>query len=273
MIRRAFFAFALALAALSAGPALAGSECLTPTEIAAPEATAGAFPLVAAALAAGRLDVLAIGSGTVMGARGRPEGSFADRMVQDLREAVPGAEIRLVVQGERGMAAAAMLAALRRDLPGKTFRLVVWQTGTVEAVRKTPPTQFAETLDDGAALVRAAGADLLLVDPQYSRLLQAHATLPPYQEAMRQAAARNHAVLFHRFDLIQHWVDSGALDLESVARADRTKAVAQLNACLGQAMAEAVLRAAQGEGLRPSTPPRAERPLDPTLWRGVERGG
>jgi hypothetical protein len=234
------------LPALSgAGPATAAEPgCPAASDIAAPEATAGALPRVAAALTAGGLDVLVVGSGTVFGARGRPEGSFVDHMAQDLRAWLPGTGIRLTVQGERGMTAAAMLAILRKDLAGGGFALVVWQTGTVEAVRELPPDEFAQTLDDGAEAVRAAGADLILVDQQYSRMLKTHVLLQPYRDAMQEAARRHHAVLFSRFDLIRQWVQAGDLDLESAAKPDRPKMAGLLSACLGQALARAVLRAA-----------------------------
>ncbi len=245
MLRQAILAALLLFAPLGAGPAGAtGPDCPAATGIAAPEATAGTLPRVAAALNAHGLDVLAIGSGSVLGVRGRPEGSFPDHMAQDLRAGLPGTEIHLTVQGERGLTAAAMLATLHKDLAGQHVALVVWQTGTVEAVRKLPLDEFARTLDEGAEAVRAAGADLILVDQQYSRLLQAHVDLPPYRAAMQQAAQRHHAVLFSRFDLIRQWVEAGDLDLESAAKADRPKMAALRNACLGQALARTVLRAA-----------------------------
>ncbi len=246
MVRMAFFAALLPLALLCAGPVGSSSVagCPAASESVAPEAPPGALPRVAAALKSGRLDVLAIGSATVLGARGRAEGSFSDRMVQQLREAAPGAEIHLTVQGERGMPATRMLALLRRQLAGKNFALVVWQTGTVEAARKLPAEEFARTLDAGAEAVHAAGADLLLVDPQYSRMLQANTTLGPYRETMQQAARRHAALLFSRFDLIRRWAEAGQLDLESAAKPEREKMAEQLNACLGQALAQTVLRAA-----------------------------
>ena len=142
------------------------------------------------------------------------------------------------------MTAAAMLAALHKGLDGRGISLVVWQTGTVEAMQKLPPEEFARTLDAGAEVVRAAGADLLLVDPRYSRLLQTHATLGPYRETMQQVAQRHAAVLFRRFDLIRQWVEAGQIDLESVAKSERPKMTERLNACLGQALAQTVLRAA-----------------------------
>jgi hypothetical protein len=245
MFRQAFFAALLPLVLLCAGPV--GStvpSCPDTPDTVSPEAIPGALPRVAAALNARKLEVLAIGSATVLGARGQPEGSFSDRMVQDMRQAMPGADIRLTVQGGRGMTAAGMLALLRRQLAGKEFALVVWQTGTVEAAFRMPPEEFARILDAGADAVRAAGADLLLVDPQYSRVLQAHTTLGPYRETMQQAARRHAAVLFRRFDLIRQWVEAGQLDLESAAKPEREKMAERLNACLGQALAQTVMRAA-----------------------------
>ena len=240
---------------LSGGRAtVAAPVCPAPPEVAAPDVAPGMFPRVAGALQAGHLTVLAIGSGTVLGARGRAEGSFSDQMAQDLRNAMPGTDIRLVLRGERGITAAGMLAIMSKELgpqqPGRQepgghhFDLVVWQTGTVEAVRNAPPDQFARTLDEGAAAVRLVGADLLLVDPQYSRMLQSHAALDPYREAMQDAAHRHGAVLFRRFELGRSWADAGQLDLESASRPERRRITERLNACLGAALAQTVLRAA-----------------------------
>jgi acyl-CoA thioesterase I len=245
MLRQALLAVLLMIGLPASGPAGAsGPACPPVSNIAAPGAAAGMLPGVAAGLKAGQLDVLAIGSGTVLGARGRAEGSFADRMAQELRAAAPGAAVRLTVQGERGMTAALMLATLRRDLAGRKYQLVVWQTGTVEAVRKLPPEEFARTLDDGAAAVSAAGAELVLVDPQFSRMLQNHANLAPYREAMQAVAERHHALLFRRFALVRHWAESGELDLEAAPGPDRVKTAALLNTCLGESLARVVLRAA-----------------------------
>jgi hypothetical protein len=58
---------------------------------------------------------------------------------------------------------------------------------------------------------------------------------------MHAAAARNHAVLFNRFDLVRRWAETGDLNLESAARADQPRITADLNACLGQALARVLL--------------------------------
>ncbi len=189
----------------------------------------------------GRLDVLAIGSGTLLGPRGGVDGSVPDHMIEALHAAAPGATLHLTLHGARAATAAEMLVALRKELAAHTYQLVLWQTGTVEAVRKLPPEQFAGTLGEGAVAVAGAGAGLVLVDVPYSRLLESNSDLAPYRAVMEQLAAHGDAALFRRYDLMRHWADSGELDLESANRRDRNNTAERLRACLGQALAKFVL--------------------------------
>ena len=46
--------------------------------------------------------------------------------------------------------------------------LVVWQTGTVDAMQSVDPDQFSAALDQGINIARSAGADVVLVNAQYS---------------------------------------------------------------------------------------------------------
>ena len=46
--------------------------------------------------------------------------------------------------------------------------LVIWQVGTNAVLRDLDPVETAKLVSDGVARIQAAGADLVLVDPQYS---------------------------------------------------------------------------------------------------------
>ena len=216
------------------------------------------LPHLASALRpGGTLNVLAVGSATVFGpqtaaaadlapAHGTPapttsQTGFPWQMAHALENAVHGLHVAVTVTGGHGLTAEAMLAKLRAELARHTYRLVIWQTGTVEAVNMIAPEDFYQTLVDGAASVAAAGADLLLVDPQYSRFLEANANLAPYAQAMQAAGALPGVVLFHRFDLMRDWADDGLLDLERAAPADRAAMAVRLHACLGRAMARTLM--------------------------------
>ncbi len=142
------------------------------------------------------------------------------------------------------MTADVMLPILRDELSAHHYDLVLWQTGTVEAVHGVRPDLFAGTLQDGADAVADAHADLVLIDPQFSRFLRANVDLSPYETVLAQTTNMQAVTLFRRFDLTKEWVTSGQLDLERVSREQRDKTIASLSDCLGQALARYVLAGA-----------------------------
>ncbi|MBN8907064.1 MAG: hypothetical protein J0H99_10665 [Rhodospirillales bacterium] len=192
--------------------------------------------------------ILSIGSGSTVGeVNGSVGASFPHRMLEALQERRPNVRFDLTVQGGRGMTAETMLGLLRQTLPGGKFPLVIWQTGTVEAVHALRPDQLQETLQEGLRLVRAAGGDLILVDAQFSRFLRANADLDMYEAVMQHIDAMPGAVLFRRYELTRSWANEGRLDLERVRKPDREKAIQVLNTCLGSALAQFALSGAQKE--------------------------
>lgn len=202
------------------------------------------MPRVAAGLRpGGQLEVLAIGSATTAGTPANP--GFAERAIRALRAAVPGARISLTVQAARGRTAKEMADGLEEELAHHHYGLVIWQTGTVEASHNISPGEFADALAEGIARVQGSGADLVLVDPQFSRFLRANADLGSYEMALQQAAAVPGVVLFRRYDLMHDWVRDGRLDLERASAAEAPKVSAALQACVGEALAKLILSGAQ----------------------------
>ncbi len=241
---RPFLPFFLLLPLLAlAAPALPAPA--PPPECADTVSGAGrvALPNIAAALVpGGRLDILAVGSATLMGPRaGSAEASFPYRMADALRAAVPGATVELTATSQEGLTAAAMLARMRQAMAGQHYRMVIWQTGTVEAARHLPPAEFARTLAAGAALARQHGADLVLIDPQFSRFLRNHSDLPRYEAAFHAVAGQNGVALFRRFDLMRSWAAAGQIDLERTPSRDHDDVANRLHACLGSNLATLVL--------------------------------
>ena len=165
-------------------------------------------------------------------------------MVRALHAALPSVEFRLTVRGGRGMTAEEMLPLIDAALKQQRYPLVLWQTGTVEAVRGLQPDGMLDVLHAGAERVRDAGGDLVLIDPQFSRFLRANTDLDPYENVMQQVATMPGVALFHRFDLMRAWANDGRIDLERTPKADRDKALEELNVCLGKALARFVLSAA-----------------------------
>lgn len=202
---------------------------------------------VAAAIAAGGpVNILAVGSATTVGDQfgaGR-ESSFPFRMVEALHAVLPKVAFALTLRGGRGMTAQDMLPLIEAALAGRHYQLVVWQTGTVEAVRGEPPDGMVAALQEGIERAHEAGADVVLVDPQFSRFLRANADLDPYEDALQQVSVMPGVVLFRRFDVMRVWAEDGGIDLERARQADRVRVTGLLSTCVGQTLARFVLNGA-----------------------------
>jgi acyl-CoA thioesterase-1 len=229
-----------------------GAACDIPTEFTTPSAP---LPRVAAALGSKTgLTILALGSGSTIGDSGgaggpalafrAPGASFPFRMLEALRNMRPSLRFDLTVKGGRSMTAETMLTILRQELAARHYDLVLWQTGTVEAVLGQRPDALRGVLQDGAEAVANAGADLVLIDPQFSRFLRANADLNPYETVLQQMTTSAGVTLFRRFDLTQGWVTDGQIDLERVDKDQRDKTIMLLNNCLGHALAQYILTGA-----------------------------
>ena len=208
---------------------------------------------VAAALAKkNQLDILALGSGSTVGdssgagggpamAYKAPRASFPYRMVETLKAMRPSDRIELTVEGGRDMTAEAMLPILQRELAAHHYDLVLWQTGTVEAVHGLRPERLREVLQEGADALASAQTDLVLIDPQFSRFMRANVDISPYETVLQQTTGNPDVTLFRRFDLTQLWIGNGQVDLERATRDQRDETIALLNSCLGEALARYVL--------------------------------
>ncbi len=237
-----------------AGAALAIEPVVIPAQCAAPDDAAGmteALPRVAASLRPGAvLEVLVVGSAPMFGRSPpalRTPGvvAFPWRMAEALEAAMPGLTVNITARGGHGATAGEMADMIRDALAAKPYALLLWQTGTVEAVQNLPPDDFAQALIEGVDAATGKGADVVLVDPQYSRFLQAHTDVEPYERALEEVAAMPNVELLHRFDLMHRWADDGQLDLEHAEEAERRATLELLHKCLGAYLARIVLAGAR----------------------------
>ena len=223
-----------------------GDACGAPDDLVTSDAPLAQFATTIAA--GGPVDILAVGSATTVGSltagglhSAAQGGAFPWHMVRALHAALPSVDFRLTVRGGRGMTTEDMLPLIEAALKQQHYPLVLWQTGTVEAVRGLQPDGMLDVLHTGAERVRDAGGDLVLIDPQFSRFLRANTDLDAYEGVLQQVATMPGVVLFRRFDLMRAWANDGRVDLERTAAADRGKALDILNRCLGQTLARFIL--------------------------------
>jgi lysophospholipase L1-like esterase len=127
-----------------------------------------------------------------------------------LSATVPGAHIAVVNRGIGGQDATEELARLDVDVLALRPQLVIWQVGANGALRNVDPSLFHRVVVAGVHRMRAAGADVILMDNQQSPRLLAAPEEPLMDQALASVADETGATLFSRRALMQTWSREGA---------------------------------------------------------------
>ncbi len=190
----------------------------------------------------GRLDIMVIGSrsATVV----TPDGTgFPGRMEAALRDKLPTIKVNVNLQLQIKKAASDVAGDLAHILEGKQPTLIIWQTGTVDAMRAVDPDDFRTAVDEGVSAMQAHGADVVLMNLQYGPRMETMITTAPYLDVMRVVAQQHEVPLFDRFAIMHNWNDTGQFDLFNNSRG--VELAKRVHDCLGRALASFVIDAAR----------------------------
>jgi hypothetical protein len=222
----------------------APESCEVPDYLLASES---ALPKVADAIKSGHsLDILVIGSrsSTINPTMNTSEVSaYPGRLQVALKQKLPSIAVNLSVEIQAKKAAEEVAAGLPKLMEGKKPTLVIWQTGTVDAMRSVDPEDFRTAVAEGVAALKEAGADVILMNPQYSPRTETMISAPPYLDNMRVVAQQHEVPLFDRFAIMRHWNESGEFDLFSTFHG--VELAKRVHGCLGRALAQFVIDAAR----------------------------
>jgi hypothetical protein len=190
-----------------------------------------------------RLHIAIVGTGSSSIAG--PEGAlhaYPARLEAVLTKRLPSVAVKVSAHTKGRQTADEMAEELDKILVDEKPNLVVWQTGTVDAMRGVEPDEFGNALNDGVETIQAAGADVVLMNMQYSPRTETMLAIGVYAENMRWVAQQRDVPLFDRLGIMRHWNDTGAFDLFA---ATKTFAVAQnVHECIGRALAAQIIDAA-----------------------------
>lgn len=168
--------------------------------------------------------------------------AYPARLQAALRERLPQVPINLSVELQSAKTSEETAATLVKLVEAKKPTLVVWQTGTVDAMRSVDPDDFRGAVDEGVGALQKAGSDVVLMNLQYSPRTETIISAPPYLDNMRVVAQQHEIPLFDRFAIMRHWNDAGDFDLFSTAHGiDLAKRV---HDCLGRALSKFVVDSA-----------------------------
>jgi acyl-CoA thioesterase I len=224
-----------------------------------------AHPLahVAQRIANGKpITVVALGSSSTAGAgASSPAASYPSRLEGELKARFPELPVTVINQGVNGEEAADMLARFEESVARAHPDLVLWQVGTNAVLRDNPLGPIDRLVHDGIARIKALGADVVLIDPQFAPKVIAKADAEDMVNLISAESKKANVDLFPRFAVMREWRDRDGIPFEAFLSPDLLHMNDWSYACiaklLGASISEAATRpfaSARAGGVHPVAP-------------------
>jgi lysophospholipase L1-like esterase len=228
--------------ARSASDIFSRVPCLAPKG--APR-TVGSLPHVAHKLAAGEpVVIIAFGSSSTAGyGASSSEFTYPNRLAAQLKRKYPTANITVVNRGHGGDDAPEMMKRLQTEVIDVHPDMVIWQVGTNAILRNLDPDATTQLVQDGVALIQATGADVVLVDPQYSpQVIEHQENASKMVKLLSRVAQLRHIGVFPRFEVMRQWHENQALPIDTFVISDGLHMNDWGYACFAQLLGDDIIR-------------------------------
>ena len=198
--------------------------------------------------------IVALGSSSTLGVMASdPAHTYPAVLQRTLSTDLADGHIAVINRGIGGQDAREELARLDADVLALRPQVVIWQVGANGALRHSDPEQFRQRVTEGVKKIRAAGADVILMDNQQSPRLLARENEPVFNQILAEVASGTGASLFSRRALMQAWEQGGNPSAEFIA-ADGLHHNDRGYYCVASALARDIV-----EGLAANRPLTASR--------------
>jgi GDSL-like Lipase/Acylhydrolase family len=200
-----------------------------------------------------RLDIVVVGTGSSQLGGGDGAGkSYPARLEAWLAQRLSGVAVKVRAHVKPRQTTEDMAQALDNVLADERPNLIVWQAGTVDAIRGVDPDRFRAILDESVNTLRAGGVDVVLMNMQYSPRTETLIAANAYADSMRWVAHHRSVPLFDRLAIMRHWNETGTFDLGQGAR---DFAMAQrVHDCVGRALGALIIEAAHLNAVHSKAP-------------------
>jgi lysophospholipase L1-like esterase len=250
---------ALVLAAVaSVGPALAQStepvvvqpqnaparySCTSPAEL-----TRIDYPLsrTARRLATAQpMKIVAVGSSSTAGAGASSDAmTYPSRLQVELKALFPRVSITVLNRGVGGETAKDMLARFDRDVIDEKPDLVIWQLGSNSILKQLPIAPANTLIRQGVAKLKAANADIILMNPQYAPKVINKPNIDKMVDLINGAAWDLKVNLFQRFAMMRYWRLTEDMPFSAFLSEDELHLNDWSYGCVAKLLADAIEEAA-----------------------------
>ena len=180
-----------------------------------PDVLAVNHPLEAAraAVADGRLTILAMGSSSIEGiGASSPARGFVPLLEQGLEARLPGVEVTVVNRGIGGENAGETAARFPAEIEAAQPDLILWQLGANDVLQDRSEDAFLTDFRAGQDLLSDSGADVIVIDSQrvpedrdLDFIRGRNPALGAFAALTALEAGRVGYGVFHRFETMADW--------------------------------------------------------------------
>jgi acyl-CoA thioesterase I len=231
------------LSAALTDPSLSTVTCSAPADLARLDR---ALDRTTRRLAAGLpITIVAIGSSSTAGAgASSPDHSYPSRLAVELQQLFPGHPITVINRGVNGEEASDMLTRLDQTVLSEKPDLVLWQIGTNAVLRDYDFQPAGAAIHEGLVRLKASGADVVLIDPQFAPRVIAKAKIESMVSLIATLAKQDNVDLFRRFAVMQSWREASGIPFETFVSPDNLHMNDWGYGCVAKILAGAIADAA-----------------------------
>ncbi len=197
-------------------------------------------------LAAGEaVKIVAIGSSSTAGAgASSPDKSYPSRLAVELKDRFPSQPIVVINRGVNGEEAADMIKRLDDGVLAEKPDLILWQVGANAVLRDTEIPVVRHDILEGLRRMKASGADVILIDPQFAPKVLAKKEVESMVDLIATTAKATNVDLFRRFAVMRHWRNVARIPFEAFISPDELHMNDWSYGCVAKLLAGAIAEAA-----------------------------
>jgi acyl-CoA thioesterase-1 len=236
-------ALALAIAPIPLAAEARAPNCVAPADI-----TRLDLPLTRTARRLASRDlimIVALGSSSTAGVgASSAEATYPSRLMVELAQRFRTQPIMVLNRGVSGERAVDMLARFDESVAAEHPDLVLWQVGTNAVLRGYEHSKSDALIRDGIRRMKANGADVVLIDPQFAPKVIAKPEIEDMVDLISSAAKQENVDVFHRFALMRHWHENDRMPFEVFLSSDGLHMNDRSYNCFAKVLADAIADAA-----------------------------
>jgi acyl-CoA thioesterase I len=192
------------------------------------------------------LTIVAVGSSSTSGAgASSPAMNYPSRLAVELKSLFPKIDINVINRGVGGETAVEMLRRFDDQVIAEKPDIVIWQVGSNSVLRDQPLAPHGTLIRDGLLKLKAAGAEVILMNPQYAPKVIAKPDAELMVDLIEHAAKEVHVDLFQRFALMRYWRLTESMPFDTFLSPDELHMNDWSYGCVAKLLAGAIADAAQ----------------------------